>query len=105
MSSDNLSIFTDSQADAAIKFLKIMRHYLESICSDLRSHTITNVQSNDRVRQTEVMISIFVLLIGGKAVTKNKETIGGKKPCNHQVIALHTYLTVSLSSFTGLLTS
>ncbi|KAG8641857.1 hypothetical protein MANES_12G041101v8 [Manihot esculenta] len=44
------------QADAAIKFLKIMRHYLESICSDLRSHTITNVQSNDRVRQTEVCL-------------------------------------------------
>ncbi|XP_058005811.1 uncharacterized protein LOC110660094 isoform X3 [Hevea brasiliensis] len=40
----------ETQAKAATKFLTIMRRYLESICSDLRSHTITNVQSNnDRV--------------------------------------------------------
>lgn len=38
------------QAEAAADFLKVMRHYLESLCSDLRSHTITSVQSgNDRV--------------------------------------------------------
>ncbi|XP_021893737.1 uncharacterized protein LOC110811521 [Carica papaya] len=38
------------QAEAAMQFLDAMRHYLESICSDLRSHTITSVQSNnDRV--------------------------------------------------------
>ncbi|AQL09560.1 DENN (AEX-3) domain-containing protein [Zea mays] len=38
------------QADVAWKFLNIMRTYLESLCSDLRFHTITNVQSNnDRV--------------------------------------------------------
>uniref|UniRef100_A0A0E0K8P9 cDENN domain-containing protein n=1 Tax=Oryza punctata TaxID=4537 RepID=A0A0E0K8P9_ORYPU len=38
------------QAEAAWQFLNIMRSYLESLCSDLRSHTITNVQSNnDRV--------------------------------------------------------
>ncbi|KDP26451.1 hypothetical protein JCGZ_17609 [Jatropha curcas] len=40
----------EMQAEAATHFLTIMRRYLESICSDLRSHTITNVQSNsDRV--------------------------------------------------------
>ncbi|XP_052211443.1 uncharacterized protein LOC127814175 isoform X2 [Diospyros lotus] len=38
------------QAEAAAQFLAVMRHYLESLCSDLRSHTITSVQSNnDRV--------------------------------------------------------
>uniref|UniRef100_A0A0E0GGQ8 UDENN domain-containing protein n=1 Tax=Oryza nivara TaxID=4536 RepID=A0A0E0GGQ8_ORYNI len=37
-------------AEAAWQFLNVMRSYLESLCSDLRSHTITNVQSNnDRV--------------------------------------------------------
>ncbi|KAJ9169683.1 hypothetical protein P3X46_017845 [Hevea brasiliensis] len=40
----------ETQAEAATQFLTIMRRYLDSICSDLRSHTITNVQSNnDRV--------------------------------------------------------
>lgn len=40
----------EAQAEAATRFLTITRRYLESICSDLRSHTITNVQSNnDRV--------------------------------------------------------
>ncbi|XP_012440728.2 uncharacterized protein LOC105765973 isoform X1 [Gossypium raimondii] len=38
------------QAEAAIQFLAIMRDYLESICANLRSHTITSVQSDqDRV--------------------------------------------------------
>nr|XP_009790647.1 PREDICTED: uncharacterized protein LOC104238072 isoform X2 [Nicotiana sylvestris] len=38
------------QAEAAAQFLTVMRRYLESLCSDLRSHTITSVQSNsDRV--------------------------------------------------------
>ncbi|KAK4338698.1 hypothetical protein RND71_043185 [Anisodus tanguticus] len=38
------------QAEAAAQFLTVMRQYLESLCSDLRSHTITSVQSNsDRV--------------------------------------------------------
>ncbi|RLN38599.1 hypothetical protein C2845_PM01G02930 [Panicum miliaceum] len=38
------------QAEAAWQFLNVMRSYLESFCSDLRLHTITNVQSNnDRV--------------------------------------------------------
>ncbi|KAJ9697062.1 hypothetical protein PVL29_009013 [Vitis rotundifolia] len=38
------------QAEAAAQFLRVMRCYLESFCSDLRSHTITSVQSNnDRV--------------------------------------------------------
>lgn len=40
----------DVQAEAATRFLTVMRRYLESLCSDLRSYTITSVQSNnDRV--------------------------------------------------------
>ncbi|KAJ1693940.1 hypothetical protein LUZ63_010638 [Rhynchospora breviuscula] len=40
----------EMQAEAAEQFLGVMRHYLESLCSEMRSHTITNVQStNDRV--------------------------------------------------------
>ncbi|KAE9585517.1 putative DENN domain-containing protein [Lupinus albus] len=38
------------QADAATRFLNIMWHYLESLCSELKLHTITSVESNnDRV--------------------------------------------------------
>ncbi|KAJ8749096.1 hypothetical protein K2173_013703 [Erythroxylum novogranatense] len=40
---------SETQAEAASKFLMIMRRYMESLCSELRSHTITSVQSNDRV--------------------------------------------------------
>ncbi|KAM6565021.1 hypothetical protein CsatB_025019 [Cannabis sativa] len=41
---------SETQAYAADKFLKVTRGYLESLCSDLRLHTITSVQSNnDRV--------------------------------------------------------
>lgn len=35
------------QAEAAGQFLAVMSHYLESLCSDLRFHTITSVQSNN----------------------------------------------------------
>lgn len=35
------------QAEAAGQFLNVMRCYLDSLCSNLRSHTITNVQSNN----------------------------------------------------------
>ncbi|OMO98698.1 hypothetical protein CCACVL1_04100 [Corchorus capsularis] len=38
------------QAEAATQFLTVMGDYLESLCANLRSHTITSVQSNhDRV--------------------------------------------------------
>ncbi|XP_031100056.1 uncharacterized protein LOC116004232 [Ipomoea triloba] len=38
------------QTEAAAQFLNVMGHYLESLCSDLRTHAITSVQSNnDRV--------------------------------------------------------
>ncbi|XP_039021189.1 uncharacterized protein LOC120153272 isoform X2 [Hibiscus syriacus] len=37
----------EAQAEAASQFLAVMREYLESLCENLRSHTITNVQSND----------------------------------------------------------
>ncbi|XP_051148258.1 uncharacterized protein LOC127263326 isoform X2 [Andrographis paniculata] len=35
------------QVEAAKGFLQVLRTYLESLCYNLRSHTITNVQSND----------------------------------------------------------
>ncbi|WOL09917.1 hypothetical protein Cni_G18670 [Canna indica] len=38
---------SEVQAEVAEHFLSAMRHYLESLCSNLRSHTITNVQSNN----------------------------------------------------------
>ncbi|KAL7126748.1 hypothetical protein ABFS83_14G207900 [Erythranthe nasuta] len=37
----------EMQVEAASKFLIVMRRYMESLCSDLRLHTITSVQSND----------------------------------------------------------
>lgn len=33
--------------EAAKGFLTVVRSYLDSLCSNLRSHTITNVQSNN----------------------------------------------------------
>ncbi|XP_043721329.1 uncharacterized protein LOC122668844 [Telopea speciosissima] len=38
---------TEVQIEAAKGFLAVLRSYLDSLCSNLRSHTITNVQSND----------------------------------------------------------
>lgn len=35
------------KVEAAKGFLRVLRQYLDSLCSNLRSHTITNVQSND----------------------------------------------------------
>ncbi|CAL4967273.1 unnamed protein product [Urochloa decumbens] len=38
---------TDAQVEAAKGFLAVLRDYLDTLCSNLRSHTITNVQSNN----------------------------------------------------------
>ncbi|KAL7588950.1 hypothetical protein Lser_V15G38830 [Lactuca serriola] len=38
---------TNVQVEAAKGFLTVLRSHLDSLCSNLRSHTITNVQSND----------------------------------------------------------
>ncbi|XWS17479.1 hypothetical protein CRYUN_Cryun33cG0071300 [Craigia yunnanensis] len=38
---------TDVQIEAAKDFLSVLRSYLDSLCSNMRSHTITNVQSNN----------------------------------------------------------
>ncbi|ESQ44550.1 hypothetical protein EUTSA_v10003439mg [Eutrema salsugineum] len=38
---------TDVQVEAAKGFLSVLRSYLDSLCSNLQSHTITNVQSNN----------------------------------------------------------
>ncbi|XP_068665495.1 uncharacterized protein [Aristolochia californica] len=40
---------SEVQAEAAGDFLKVTRSYLESLCSNLRTHTITSVQSDDKV--------------------------------------------------------
>lgn len=43
----------DLQTECAAQFLNVMRKYMESLCSNLRSHTITSVQSNnDRVSES-----------------------------------------------------
>ncbi|CAN8232572.1 unnamed protein product [Cochlearia groenlandica] len=38
---------TDVQVEAAKGFMDVLRLYLDSLCSNLQSHTITNVQSNN----------------------------------------------------------
>ncbi|KZV18988.1 hypothetical protein F511_27090 [Dorcoceras hygrometricum] len=38
---------TPVQVEAARSFLGVLRTYLDSLCSNIRSHTITNVQSNN----------------------------------------------------------
>ncbi|KAL2327264.1 hypothetical protein Fmac_020691 [Flemingia macrophylla] len=38
---------TEVQVEAAKGFLSVLRSYLDSLCDNIRSHTITNVQSND----------------------------------------------------------
>ncbi|XP_061352503.1 uncharacterized protein LOC133297389 isoform X1 [Gastrolobium bilobum] len=38
---------TEVQMEAAKGFLSVLRSYLDSLCNNIRSHTITNVQSND----------------------------------------------------------
>ncbi|CAK8532025.1 unnamed protein product [Lathyrus sativus] len=38
---------TEMQIEAAKGFLSVLRSYLDSLCNNIRSHTITNVQSND----------------------------------------------------------
>ncbi|KAL8170204.1 hypothetical protein V2J09_022008 [Rumex salicifolius] len=41
---------SEEQAEAAVQFLCVMKRYMESLCANLRSNTITSVQSNnDRV--------------------------------------------------------
>ncbi|KAK8654169.1 hypothetical protein V6N13_128142 [Hibiscus sabdariffa] len=53
----------EAQAEAATQFLTVMREYLESLCANLRSHTITNVQSNDdRVGTYLVLLPVSILL-------------------------------------------
>lgn len=39
----------EEQAEAATCFLDVMKRYMESLCGDLRSYTITSVSNNDRV--------------------------------------------------------
>ncbi|KAK1380733.1 UDENN domain-containing protein [Heracleum sosnowskyi] len=42
--------YNETEAEAAGRFLAVMRRYLYSLCTDMRSHTITSVRANnDRV--------------------------------------------------------
>ncbi|RZB71924.1 DENN domain-containing protein 5B isoform H [Glycine soja] len=45
---------TEVQIEAAKGFLSVLRSYLDSLCCNIRSHTITNVQSNDD-KQSEIV--------------------------------------------------
>lgn len=47
------------QIEAAKGFLSVLRSYLDSLCSNLRSHTITNVQSNNDKVSTFLQITMF----------------------------------------------
>jgi|APAra0007618257_1042622.scaffolds.fasta_scaffold01636_11 hypothetical protein len=40
-------VFDYPKVDAAKGFMDVLRSYLDSLCSNLQSHTITNVQSNN----------------------------------------------------------
>lgn len=42
-----LWVLVSIQIEAAKGFLSVIRSYLDSLCCNIRSHTITNVQSND----------------------------------------------------------
>jgi hypothetical protein len=50
------------QMEAAKEFLSILRSYLDSLCQNIRSHTITNVQSNDDKVCIFVSATIFLHL-------------------------------------------
>ncbi|KAJ8437334.1 hypothetical protein Cgig2_015065 [Carnegiea gigantea] len=42
-----ISECTDEQVEAAKGFMEVLRNYLDSLCSNLHSHIMINVQSND----------------------------------------------------------
>jgi hypothetical protein len=47
VSSLYVSNLLSMQVEGAKGFLAVLRDYLDTLCSNLRSHTITNVQSNN----------------------------------------------------------
>uniref|UniRef100_A0A0A9CNF5 UDENN domain-containing protein n=1 Tax=Arundo donax TaxID=35708 RepID=A0A0A9CNF5_ARUDO len=51
---------TDAQVEAAKGFLAVLRDYLDTLCSNLRSHTITNVQSNNDKVCFSALAQIFL---------------------------------------------
>lgn len=52
-----------------------MRSYLESLCSNLRAHTITNVQSNDDKVGIEVPNYSYILMKGNRHFHEHIEFI------------------------------
>jgi hypothetical protein len=50
--------------EAAKGFLAVLKDYLDTLCSNLRSHTIINVQSNnDKVFYSDLEIWILIVTI------------------------------------------
>ncbi|KAG6718285.1 hypothetical protein I3843_04G133200 [Carya illinoinensis] len=80
---------TDVQAEAAKGFLVVLRSYLDCLCSKLRSHTITNVQSNDdkvSLLLKESFIDSF----------SNRDRPFMKHFVDTQLFSVHTDLVLSL---------
>jgi hypothetical protein len=49
--------------EAAKDFLAVLRDYLDTLCSNLRSHTITNVQSNNDKVFYSAVFEIWILIV------------------------------------------
>jgi hypothetical protein len=49
--------------EAAKGFLAVLRDYLDTQCSNLRSHTITNVQSNNDKVFYSAVSEIWILIV------------------------------------------
>lgn len=80
---------TDVQVEAAKGLLEVLRNYLDSLCCNLRSHTITNVQSNaDKVSLLlrESFIDSF----------PNRDRPFMKLFVDTQLFSVHTDLALSL---------
>lgn len=56
-----------SQTKAVEGFLQVLRKYCtESLCKNLRAHTITNVQSNNDKVKFSILVSLHALLTNGR---------------------------------------
>ncbi|KAL9224667.1 hypothetical protein vseg_000682 [Gypsophila vaccaria] len=79
---------TEVQVEAAKGFLEVLREYLDSLCANLRSHTITNVQSND----DKVSLLLKESFIGS---FPSRERPFMKQFVDTQLFSVHTDLVLS----------
>ncbi|XP_074273614.1 uncharacterized protein LOC141597157 isoform X2 [Silene latifolia] len=79
---------TEVQVEAAKGFLEVLRAYLDSLCFNLRSHTITNVQSND----DKVSLLLKESFIGS---FPSRERPFMKQFVDTQMFSVHTDLVLS----------